>query len=111
MSYDKKHDYLVFHFYIPDYNLQGTPIPIPMRYFEDEGYRKTVLEARDRFYSHLSGSTENIHPAHKRLWSEGRVRYTVQRRSLRESIAHYFNNNIRILRKRETAEMRARAST
>jgi hypothetical protein len=79
---EREEDYLVFHFYLPEYDMQSTPIVVPFKYYTKYGLREAILRARDDFLSNLRGSTEAINPKHLRLWEDGRIQYKLRLRRL-----------------------------
>lgn len=98
---EREEDYLVFHFYLPEYDMQSSPIAVPYKYFTKYGLREAILRARDDFLSNLRGSTEAINPKHLRLWRDGRIQYKTRLRRLSSRVARFYNDNIRIRHGRE----------
>ena len=78
--------YLIFKFYIPEYDVQGRPILIPAEevYRRDGDLTWAVRRARDIFLRSLQhrGRGETIHPSHRKLWEDDRITWDVKLRKL-----------------------------
>lgn len=79
MSYDKK-QYLLLKFYLPQYNIQGKPIPFLASEVNRRGIDWAVIQARDMFLESLHQGT--IHKSHARLWIQGKVTWDAKLRKL-----------------------------
>jgi hypothetical protein len=95
--YNEKNDYLVFHFYIPDYAMQSTPIVISMRDVKEYGLRGVMLNARDEFLSSLKGYTHGrISPKQMQLWRDGRIQYKAMHKRLSPEVAQFYKRNVQV---------------
>ena len=75
-------NYVVFKFYIPEYGIQGRPIPIRASEIDRYGWKWAVRQARDVFLAYGLRPSGEIHHRHAELWQDGRITYLPKLRRL-----------------------------
>jgi len=98
--------YLLFKFYIPEYDFQSAPIPIDREEAIKRGYGWALREAQRRFLKDGIKPIGKIHPSHKILLEDGRITHDVRARRLSEKQANLMRKNLggKLARERKVTE-------
>jgi len=75
-------NYVVFKFYIPDYHIQGRPIPIRASDVKRKGWRWALNKAKDTFLIYGLKPIGEVTPKQEALWEDGMITYDVRNRKL-----------------------------
>ena len=75
----QKQKYVVFHPYLPEYDIQGRPIAISYEEIKEKGWKRALEKARKNFLKYDLKPTKRIHPKHLELIDKIVSRKTVIR--------------------------------